>query len=199
MLVVGLTGGIGSGKSTVAELFAENNVPVIDADEIAHKLTQADGVAYPDLRNWLGDDFFDRQGQLKRGKLRELAFTEPAILSKLEQLLHPLVEKTIKARLHVLSKQSHNYVIVVIPLLIEAKMQSLTDRILVINCPRSLQLERASARDNSSAETIKKILSQQIQNKERLKFADDIIDNSGTICELQSQIAKLDSFYRQQT
>lgn len=198
MLVIGLTGGIGSGKSTVAEFFAEKNIPIIDADEISHALTQPGGKAYSDLKTWLGNDFFDRHGQLKRSKLRELVFSNPETLNKLEQLLHPLVKATIKQRLEELLQQAHNYVIVVIPLLIETKMHSLVDRVLVIDCPQPLQIKRVSMRDKSEVETIKKILSQQINSKERLKYADDIIVNSGTIDELESQIEKLDVFYRQQ-
>ena len=198
MLVVGLTGGIGSGKSTVAELFAEKNIPIIDADEISHALTQPDGQAYSDLKNWLGNEFFDLQGKLKRKKLREAVFSKPEILDKLEQLLHPLVEATIKQRIKELSKQTHDYAIVVIPLLVETGMHSLVDRVLVIECPESLQIKRVTTRDSSKVETIKKILAQQINNEERSRHADDIIINSGTIDELKSQVDKLDSFYRQQ-
>ncbi|HIP68729.1 MAG TPA: dephospho-CoA kinase [Chromatiales bacterium] len=198
MLVVGLTGGIGSGKSTVAELFAEKNIPIVDADEISHALTQPDGRAYEKLKSWLGNQFFDHQGQLKRSKLRELVFSKPEVLDKLEQLLHPLVEDAIKQRLEELSQQAHDYVIVVIPLLIETKMYSLVDRVLVIDCPEPLQIKRVTARDNSSVETIKKILAQQINSEERLKHADDIIVNTGTLNELKPQIEKLDKFYRQQ-
>lgn len=198
MLVIGLTGGIGSGKSTVAELFAEKNIPIIDADEISHALTQPNGKAFSDLKSWLGNDFFDYQGQLKRKKLRELVFSKPEILDKLEKLLHPLVEATIKQRLEELSQQAHNYVIVVIPLLIETEMYSLVDRVLVIDCPEPLQIERVTTRDNSEVETIEKILGQQINSTERLKYADDVIVNVGTIDEIKPQIAKLDNFYRQQ-
>ncbi|HID83478.1 MAG TPA: dephospho-CoA kinase, partial [Thiotrichales bacterium] len=119
-------------------------------------------------------------------------------LDKLEQLLHPLVEDAIKQRLEELSQQAHDYVIVVIPLLIETKMYSLVDRVLVIDCPEPLQIKRVTARDNSSVETIKKILAQQINSEERLKHADDIIVNTGTLNELKPQIEKLDKFYRQQ-
>ncbi len=199
MLIVGLTGGIGSGKSTVARLFAKKNVPVIDADDITHALMQPGGDAYTQLKEWLGDEYFDQEGALMRHKLRELAFSRPEVLEKLEQLLHPLVEKKISADLQTLAREKHDYAIVVIPLLIESGMQSLVDRILVIDCPESMQLQRVMTRDNSSSETTKKILKKQIDREARLKHADDVIDNSGTLEELKTQVDKLDRFYRQQT
>lgn len=197
MLVIGLTGGIGSGKTTAAELFAEKNVPVIDADEITRQLSKPSGKAYPALKNWFGKSAFTATGELDRRKLRQMAFSDPDILNRLEQLLHPLVKASIQEQLKLLSSQHHDYVIVAIPLLIEAQMQELVDRILIIDVSESLQLERVIMRDNSNSESIKKILSHQIDRQTRLSHADDILENSGDLSQLKQQINQLDVFYRQ--
>jgi dephospho-CoA kinase len=196
MLAIGLTGGIGSGKSAVADLFAKKNVPVIDADQIAHTLTQPGGSAYDELRQWLGEDYFDTEGLLKRHKLRETAFSDRDILKQLEGLLHPLVEATIREQLNELQNLGYSYAIVSIPLLIEAGMQHLVDRILVVDCPVELQLHRVSHRDQVTERSIQSILDRQAERATRLACADDIIDNSGNRVELQSQVDKLDRAYR---
>lgn len=196
MLVIGLTGGIGSGKTTATRLFAEKNIPIIDADEITHQLSKPTGKAYPSLKNWFAETAFTATGELDRQKLRQMAFSDPDILSRLEQLFHPLVKSSIQEQLKILSSQHHDYVIVAIPLLIEANMQDLVDRVLVIDVPEALQLERVIARDDSDPESIKKILSQQINRQARLSHADDILENSGDISRLKEQVNQLDLFYK---
>jgi len=196
MLVVGLTGGIGSGKTTAAEFFADKNVPVIDADEITHQLSQPDGAAYPKLKAWFGESAFTESGQLDRGKLRQIAFTQPNILERLEQLFHPLVRVAIQRQIKILAEENHKYIIVVIPLLIEAGMQDLVDRILVIDTTQTKQLERVTKRDDADFSSIKRILAKQINQQERLSYADDIIENNDDITSLKQQVEKLDQRYR---
>ena len=196
MLVIGLTGGIGSGKTTAARLFAEKNVPIVDADEITHQLSMPSGKAYPTLKNWFGESAFTATGELDRRKLRQMAFSDPDILNRLEQLFHPLVKASIQEQLKLLSSQHHDYVIVAIPLLIEAQMQELVDRVLIIDAPEAVQLERVTTRDDSDPESIKKILSHQIDRQTRLSYADDILENSGDLSQLKEQVKQLDLFYR---
>lgn len=197
MLIVGLTGGIGSGKTTVANLFAGKGIPVIDADEITHQLSQISGKAYPALKSWLEPSTFKANGELDREKLREIAFSDPEILHRLEHLFHPLVIETIQEKLALLSQQQYDYVIVAVPLLIEARMENIVDRILVIDVPESIQLERVTSRDNNDPDTVKKILSRQIDRKIRLSYADDILENDGSLSSLRQKITRLDEKYRQ--
>ncbi len=193
MLRVGLTGGIGSGKTLVSNLFAELGIPVVDADEISRELTATpDAAGSRAIRDRFGPDFFLADGQLDRRKLRETVFTEPRRLRELEAILHPLVRNRIGRELDRLEREGHPYCIVSIPLLIEAGMDDLVDRIIVVDAPESLQLERVIKRDASSADETRKILSRQASREARLAHADHVIDNSTTPEATRKQVVALD-------
>lgn len=194
MLVVGLTGSIGSGKSTVADLFAERGVPVIDADIIARQITQTGSSAYNAIVDHFGTKILLDDESLDRRQLREIIFQEPQHKQWLEELLHPIIMRQIADEItHI----THAYCIAVIPLLMEIGADSFIDHILVVDVNEDTQLKRASMRDNSTTESIKAILKTQMTRKERLKIADDIIDNSGSKDNLDSQVEKLHQKYLQ--
>ena len=199
MLRVGLTGGIGAGKTLVSNLFAELGIPVVDADKISRELTATpDAPGSRAIRDRFGPDFFLADGQLDRRKLRETVFTEPRRLRELEAILHPLVRNQIGRELDRLEREGHPYCIVSIPLLIEAGMDDLVDRIIVVDAPESLQLERVIKRDASSVDETRKILSRQASREARLAHADFVIDNSTTPKATHKQVVALDRQLRSQ-
>jgi dephospho-CoA kinase len=193
MLVVGLTGGIGSGKSTVAELFAQHGVPVIDTDLIAHALTQAGGLAMSLIRSQFGPDFVDSEGGLNRALMRRTVFGDPAPRSKLEAILHPLIRNRVETQLKTLTAA---YAVVVIPLLVEkGGYADLLDRVLVVDCSPELQIARTMARSALSGEEVQRILAAQADRQTRLAQADDVIKNEGDTDELQAKIQALNQEY----
>ncbi len=192
MLKIGLTGGIGCGKSTIAQIFTDFNIPVLDADEIAHQLVETGQPALAQIREAFGTDIITPDGSLNRNKLRELIFSDLAQKQKLEAILHPLVYKTIQAELE---QQLAPYCIISIPLLFETGMTDLVDRVLVVDCPRETQLKRVKIRDGLSAETIQSIMDNQVSRAFRKAQADDLIDNSGTDYGLAEQVKKLHNLY----
>lgn len=191
--VVGLTGGIGSGKSSAATLFQELGIEVIDADAIAHKLTAPNGKAIPAIRQLFSSAFIDDNNALDRDKMRSLIFSDSQAKNKLESILHPLVRGEMDQRL---VKSKGAYLIAVIPLLLESKVWlDKVQRILVIDAPESLQISRVMSRSNLSEQEVRAIMATQISRKERLKQADDVIDNSGSLKALRHQIKELHSCY----
>ncbi len=195
MLKIGLTGGIGCGKSTVEQLFSELGAPLIDADKIAYEVSLPVGPAYPELQKMLPPDYFLPGGELDRTKLRQDAFSEPDLLNKLEHIIHPLVAKEITDFCKQ-QKSKTPYVVISIPLLIESDMQHMIDRILVVDCTPEQQMERVVKRDRDNRQTIQAIINRQIDRETRLDLADDIIDNSEGIANTERQVHKLDIFYR---
>lgn len=192
MLKVGLTGGIGCGKSTVARIFADLNIPVLDADEIAHRLVEKGQPALVQIQQEFGADILNPDGSLNRKKLRELIFSEPTQKLKLESIIHPLVYQSIQAALEQLSAP---YGIICIPLLFETGMTHFVDRILVIDCPVETQIERVKSRDQLSAEAIQSIIDHQVSRACRKAKANDLIDNSDTDYGLAEQVKKLHNLY----
>lgn len=195
MLVVGLTGGIGSGKSAVSKIFAQDfNAPVIDADIIAKQLAETPQVL-EQIQVQLGTEYFE-QNRLLRNKLRLAVFSDEKIRSKLEGILHPLVYSEIQQQLTEIDKNStRNYCIVVIPLLLETNRTEFIDRILVVDCTIELQIQRVTQRDQCDNEHVKAIIDSQIDRQKRLQSADDIIENHGTIESLKHQVTILDRQY----
>lgn len=191
-LRIGLTGGIGSGKTTVSDLFAKLHVPVIDADIIAHDVVQKGQVAYDEIINEFGNEIIGDNGELDRVHLREIVFDNKEYKNRLESIIHPKVRKSLNERIH---QTIHPYCVVSIPLLIESGLQNTVDRILVIDLPEKTQLERASQRDDVSKENIKKIILSQVGREERLKYADDIILNDVDVEYLAEKVAELDVKY----
>lgn len=192
MLKVGLTGGIGCGKSTVAEIFADLNIPVLDADQIAHSLVEKGQPALARIQQEFGASVLNPDGSLNRRHLREMVFSDLKQKQKLESILHPLIYKTLQAELETLAAP---YCIISIPLLFETDMTHLVDRILVIDCPVETQIERVKIRDNLTIERIQSIIDNQVSRAYRIAKADDLIDNSTTDYRLAEQVKKLHNLY----
>ena len=192
MLRIGLTGGIGSGKSTVAAFFAEHAVPVIDADVIAHQLTLPGNIAFVQLIQAFGTDILAPDKSLDRKRLAARVFNDPAQRARLEAILHPLIRAEMQSALR---KLKAPYCLMVIPLLIETQQQDLVDRILVVDVDENTQLQRTQARDGRSADEIRAILAAQIDRSQRLKQADDYITNNGDRGALKTQVDALHRKY----
>lgn len=195
MLKIGLTGGIGSGKSSATEIFEKLGTPVIDADVIVHQLTLPGAEALLDISKQLGDQFINSQGELNRKILAQFVFDHPDKKVVLENILHPRVRISITNELKKLD--SLPYVILAIPLLLETDFTELVDRILVINAPENVRIQRVTSRDGRSADEVKTIMGHQVDQKTRLGKADDILDNSGTFDELETLIKQLHNQYLQ--
>lgn len=193
MLVVGLTGGIGSGKSTATSMLESLGVPIVDADVIAHELTASSGPALDAIRKHWGEAAILDDGQLNRNLLRERVFHHPEELAELEAILHPLISAETARRIELLSKQNPPpaYCIVVIPLMIEKALTDTVQRIVVVDVPVELQIERAHQRDGKSRENIESIISRQATREQRLAAADFVIDNSASKSDLEKQVNDL--------
>lgn len=192
MLKVGLTGGIGSGKSTAAQRFEQLGVPIVDADVIARNVVEPGKPALKEIIATFGERVVNSDGGLNRTELRKIVFENKEYKVLLESILHPRIYEEILRQLDHLSAP---YCIVVIPLLAESKRNYPLDRILVIDLPRALQLERTSARDQQSEEKIDKIIQSQSSREKRLSLADDIVENSGTVELLCERIDLLHQKY----
>ena len=191
-LKVGLTGGIGSGKTTVSDLFAELKVPIIDADRISRDSVKKGQPAYDKILELFGRDVIDNNGELRRDYLRSVVFSNADLKKQLESVIHPEVRRRT---LESLANVHHPYCIISVPLLIESGLQHTVDRILVVDVPEQVQVSRACARDSVSPEEIMKIIRSQVSREERLQQADDIISNEGDINHLKSQVVKLNEKY----
>ena len=188
---VGLTGGIGSGKSTVSSIFSRLGVPVIDADQIARSLVEPGTDALSKLTAHFGEEILN-QGQLDRRRLRELIFTDEAAKEWVEALLHPLVKREMLSRA---DQQDSAYVVLEIPLLFEAGYQNLLDRVLVIDVPPALQVDRVVSRDEVLQSQVESVIRAQISAKARLKQANDVIENTGSLEQLREQVESLHRKY----
>jgi dephospho-CoA kinase len=191
--VVGLTGGIGSGKSAAAAEFARLGATVVDTDAIAHELTAPGGPTIADIRRTFGDEFISESNALNRERMRELVFREPAQKKRLEALLHPMIRAESARRI---AASAAPYVVHVVPLLVESRdYRRRVQRVLVVDCPESLQVERVRARSGLAADQVAAIIKSQVSREKRLAAADDVIDNSGSIDALQQQVGKLHEKY----
>lgn len=193
VLRIGLSGGIGSGKSTACEIFSELKVPVIDADVIAVKAVKPGMPALQSIIDEFGVKIITKDGYLNRKELRDRIFKNESDRRKLESILHPVIYKEIARQTKGINSA---YCIISIPLLLETGPSDIIDRILVIDIPKELQLSRASARDNASLKNIETIIHSQISRDDRLAAADDIINNEGDIENLRRQIYDLYEFYK---
>jgi dephospho-CoA kinase len=192
MLRVGLTGGIGSGKSTVSEAFARLGAKVLDADEVAREVVLPGKPAWTKLRHTFGSEFFHPDGRLNRNKLRRLVFADPEQRSRLNAIVHPEVMREIDSRFEQLtSSAEHAVVLVDIPLLIEVGVAHRFDKVVVVYANESVQIKRLRQRDGLSREEARQALSVQIDLREKAKKADFVIDNSGTPGETQAQVEKV--------
>ena len=193
--LIGLTGGIGSGKSTVADAFAALGAGVVDTDQIAHRLTAPNGAAMPAIVAEFGPALADTTGAMDRSAMRRLVFSDPLARRRLEAILHPMIGTETT---HALEAVDGPYRIVVVPLLVEGHhWRSRVDRVLVVDCPRALQIERVIQRSGLALEQIEAILDAQATREERLAQADDVIDNAGAPEALTDQINALHAEYYQ--
>ena len=193
---VGLTGGIGSGKSAVADLLAEMGAAVLDADRISHELTAPGGAAIEPLRAAFGDAMITAQGALDRARMRAAVFADPALRLQLESILHPRVGEVLRERA---AMAKGSYLVLVIPLLVEglARWRPSLDRIAVVDCPESIQIERVMRRSGLSAEDVRAIMATQATREARCGAADDLIENSTSFDALQSRTRALHTQYLQ--
>ena len=192
MLKVGLTGGIGCGKTTVSTLFKELNIPIVDADDIAHALVELGKPALAEISNAFGDKVFNPDRSLNRHYLRDIIFSDPAKKQKLEAILHPLVYVAMQEKIDQLDT---SYCIVSIPLLFETGMSPFVDRILVVDCPVESQIERVKCRDNLTDARIRSIIDSQVSREFRIAHADDVIDNPESGGKLAEHVKKLHNLY----
>ena len=196
-LVVGLTGGIGSGKSAAADAFAAQGAAIVDTDAIARELTEKGGAAVAEIERLFGGTFLDQTGAMDRKKMRDHVFADPAAKRALEALLHPMIREESARRI---ATAGGPYVIHVVPLLIESPdYRSRVDRVLVVDCPEETQLARVRARSGLSEEEVRAIMRSQVSRAERLAAADDVIDNRGSRDALRKQVAALHKKYLQFT
>jgi dephospho-CoA kinase len=192
-MVVGLTGGIGSGKSAVASLFAGQGIDVIDTDAISRALTAAKGAAMPLIEKTFGVAFVNADGALNRASMRNLVFTDPQAKTTLEAILHPLIRDEVSRRI---KHAPSPYVILDVPLLFEAKAYpALMDTTLVVDCPEPQQISRAMARSGLTEAEVRAIMATQLPRQARIAQADQVIDNSGTLTELAEKVHWLHQAY----
>jgi dephospho-CoA kinase len=194
MFTVGLTGGIGSGKSTVADCFAALGVPVIDTDVLARDLTAPGGAALDAIRAAFGSTVMQADGSLDRAALRRRVFADAGARRQLEAILHPRIRQEVELKLAALAG---SYAFVVIPLLVETGgYRDLLNRVLVVDCPEELQIARVVARSGLTPDEVKAILAAQASRAERLAAADDVIVNAASPDSLPSQVATLHQHYQ---
>ena len=192
VLTIALTGGIGSGKTSIASIFKSLGVPIIDSDTISKEIILPGKPCFKDIVNEFGEEILTNKGTIDRYKLRDIIFNNDKARIKLENIIHPVVFKNIDTEISLIN---YPYCLVIIPLLIETKSTERFDRILVIDALESLQFERIVKRDDISPILIKKIIKTQAKRKERLRYANDIIVNNDTIMNLNKSINTLHKKY----
>lgn len=192
-LVIGLTGGIASGKTAVSRYFEHLGVPVIDADVVAREVVEPGEAGLDAVVKEFGAEILDDKGRLDRRRLRSLVFENPSGRRSLESILHPLIRQRMEAQLDELND---DYAILAIPLLLETGQTDMVDRVLVVDASESAQIERTRKRDGVAEEEVRQIMSSQASRADRLAQANDVIENNGTIDELRQRVRRLDEFYR---
>jgi dephospho-CoA kinase len=197
VLIVGVTGGIASGKSTVAQAFAALGVPWVDADDVAREVVEPGEPALAEIAERYGERVLQADGSLNRRALREIVFADESERRWLESVTHPRIRQRIVAHLERLQAEGAPYVLLVSPLLFESGQSEMADRCLVIDVPESLQIARTASRDDVDDAQARAIVAAQMQRRERLARADDVIDNTGSEADLAAQVAELDRRYRE--
>lgn len=192
--IVGLTGGIGCGKTTVSNLFQALGVPVIDADIVARQVVQPGSACLNAITEHFGADILLENGELNRSLLREKVFSNSADKAWLNNLLHPAIRQNMLTKL---AEIQSDYAILVAPLLLENGLEQYVQRVLVIDVPESVQLKRTLARDNSSEQQVKAIMASQLPRQQRLERADDVISNDGSVAALTARVGALHQQYLQ--
>lgn len=194
MFVVGVTGGIGSGKTAVTNAFAALGIDIIDADIASRVVVEPGKPALKAIAEQFGPGILQTDGTLDRAALRKLIFADPGQKRWLEQLLHPLIGEEIRRQI---AASSSPYTIFVSPLMVETNQRNFCNRILVVDVPESVQLQRTMARDNNDADQVRRIMASQASRARRLERADDVIENTGTLAQLQDRVAQLHQQYLQ--
>ena len=191
-LFIGLTGGIGSGKTTVSDLLGKLGAGIVDTDLIAHQITAANGEAIPAIERQFGQSFIDPMGALDRTKMRALVFSNPTAKKTLEAITHPLIrQETIKQAQAWMTKGAP-YIVFVVPLLIESgSWRDLLDLLVVVDCPEDAQIARVVQRSNLSPEEVKRIILSQASREERLAYADVVIENQEDLSVLNTEVMQL--------
>ncbi|MEW8036791.1 MAG: dephospho-CoA kinase [Candidatus Thiodiazotropha sp.] len=192
MLVIALTGGIGCGKSAVSAHLESLGVPVIDADLLAHQLVNPGSPALLEIQATFGDELVNDKGELNRAALRKIVFDNPQQRKRLESILHPRIRTAMEEWI---TRQTAPYALLIIPLLFETGQMSLADRILVVDCDESLQIERVATRDRIDRDQIKQIMASQVDRQTRLEGADDIIENNSSLEALIAATERLHNRY----
>jgi dephospho-CoA kinase len=194
--VIGLTGGIGSGKSTVADRLVAHGAALVDTDAIAHALTGPGGDAIEPIRAAFGDAVVAADGRMDRAAMRAIAFSDPGARKRLEGILHPMIRARTQSDIAAAVRDGAPYVIVAVPLLVESgDWRGRYDRVLVVDCPPEVQVERVMARSALPREQVDAILAAQATRAQRLAAADDVIDNGGPPAALDAQVARLHEAY----
>jgi len=191
-LRIGLTGGIASGKSTVADMFAALDVPIIDTDLIAREVVAPGEPALDDIRHEFGDSVFDDDGNLDRGALRRIIFNDRDARKRLESITHPRIQAVAYEQA---TSAGGHYQIIVVPLLTQSSIRDFVDRILVVDCDEKTQIRRLVARDNESEGQARRILAAQASRDERLEIADDVVRNDGDLDATLKQVQDLHNRY----
>jgi dephospho-CoA kinase len=193
MYCVGLTGGIGCGKSKAADMFGELGADVVDTDAISHALTAPGGAAMQLIRDAFGDEYVRADGALDRARMRTLVFGDPAAKRALEGILHPLIRAEVRRRIDV---STAPYAVVVVPLLLETgAYRDILDRVLAVDCEESTQVRRVQARSGLAEDEVRRIMASQVSRTERLARADDVLGNDGDITTLRAAVETLHRAY----
>jgi len=192
MFTIGLTGGIGSGKSAVAQEFENLGVPVFDTDSLARQVVAPGQPAFNEIVKSFGMQVQTKDGTLDRQLLRQIVFNDVTARDQLEAIVHPRIRQALQQQINSCDAA---YCVAVIPLLVEKNWQALVDRIVVVDVPEHIQLERASQRDHLSTDTIRQIMANQASRQSRLSHADDVIDNTGSLDALKDQVTRLHHQY----
>jgi dephospho-CoA kinase len=190
--LIGLTGGIGSGKTAVSNLFAQLGAGIVDTDLIAHQITAPGGKAIPQIRDHFGSEFIDNGGALDRAKMRSLVFQNPEAKKALEAITHPLIRQETLRQAGQLTDAGVPYLLLVVPLLIESGAWiDQIDYLVVVDCPEETQIQRVMHRSNLSRTEVEAILKAQASRQERLAHANAVIDNQGKLSELKTAVQEL--------
>ena len=190
--LIGLTGGIGSGKTAVSDLLVKLGAGIVDTDLIAHQITGPHGAAMSLIEKQFGSDFIAADGALNRDKMRSLVFAKPEARKSLEAITHPLIRQETIRQARSLSKEGSPYLVFVVPLLIESGFwMELIDRLVLVDCPEETQIQRVMQRSNLPEEEVKRILAAQTSREERLKYADIVIENQASLKDLEVEVQNL--------
>ena len=195
MLIVGLTGGIGSGKTAASDAFAELGAPIVDTDLLARDVVAPGQPALSEIIETFGSDCLLADGRLDRATLRARIFSRQELRVQLESILHPRIRALTLERI---AQISAPYCVVVVPLLVESGMRALMDRVLVVDVPETIQIQRVTERDGTDPKQAKLVIESQANREQRLAAADDVIVNTGTLETLRARVVELDRLYRDQ-